>query len=266
MAQTTTYYGLLKPEATDNYNHLVYDNPNMDTIDATMKDNANHAIDAATCIKTGTVHSVTRSNTSCPVFRFTATGDWNAGDTMNVDGTPVSVFLPNGAAAITGAYVINTEVIASIVGTRVTLMTNAADASNIYFDPTGTTLSSNNVEGALQELNDLSNIQYDATHTGTDMINALKGLVVSKEYTTTSLSVPAYSHTSFNPTTLVNADTSMAAYNAIGIVGVNLNNENAYLVNATYANNNYAVYVHNTTGTALNIQVSYTVLFIKITF
>ena len=171
MAQTTTNYGLYKPEATDTYNHLVYDNPNMDTIDATMKDNSDHAIDSATCIKTGTVHSVTRTNPSCAVFRFTATGDWNTGDTMNVDGTPVSVFLPNGAAAINGAYVINTEVIASIVGTRVTLLTNAADASNINFDPTGTTLSSTNVEGALQQLNNANNIQYSASYTVHQMLD-----------------------------------------------------------------------------------------------
>lgn len=178
MAQTTTNYGLLKPEATDNYNHLVYDNPNMDTIDATMKGNADHAIDSATCIKTGTVHSVTRSNTSCAVFRFTATGDWNTGDTMNVDGVPVSVFLPNGNAAVNGAYIINTEVIASIVGTRVTLMTNAADAGSIYFDNTGTTLAATDVESAIQELDvkdgtlqtQINNIPVMIIQNGTDTV------------------------------------------------------------------------------------------------
>lgn len=167
MANTTTNYGLYKPESTDTYNHLVYDNPNMDTIDATMKDNADHGIDSASCIKTGTVHSVTRSNTSCPVFRFTATGDWNAGDTMNVDGTPVSVFLPNGSAAITGAYLINTEVIASIIGSRVTLMSNAADSTSVYFDNIGTTLTATNVGSALAELN-----STDASLAG-DITNAI---------------------------------------------------------------------------------------------
>ena len=153
MAQTTTNYGLYKPEATDTYNHLVYDNPNMDAIDAAMKNNADHGVDNASCIKSGTVHSVTRSNTSCPVFKFTATGDWNTGDTMNVDGTPVSVYLPNGTAPLTGCFVINTEVLAIIAGSRVTLMCPVIpDASNIEYDPTGTSLSSTNVEGAIGEL------------------------------------------------------------------------------------------------------------------
>lgn len=175
MAQTTTNYGLLKPEATDNYNHLIYDNPNMDTIDATMKSNSDHAIDSATCIKTGTVHAVVRSNTDAVVFRFTATGDWNTGDSMTVDGSPVSVFLPNGSAAINGAYLINTEVIAAINGSRVTLMTNAADAADVYFDATGTTLTSNTVSGALGELNQATNVNYDASHTVKQMLDVTYG-------------------------------------------------------------------------------------------
>lgn len=174
MAQTTTNYGLYKPEATDTYNHLVYDNPNMDTIDAAMKANADHAVDNATCIKSGTVHAVTRSNTSCPIFKFTATGDWNTGDTMNVDGTPVSVFLPNGTAPLTGCFVINTEVLAAISGTRVTLYCPVfPDASDVAFDNTGTTLSASNVEGAIQELNDSDNIVYDANNSVKDMLDKM---------------------------------------------------------------------------------------------
>ena len=153
MAQTTVNYGLYKPEATDTYNHLVYDNPNMDTIDATMKNNSDHGVDSATCIKSGTVHSVTRTNTSCPVFKFTATGDWNTGDTMNVDGTPVSVFLPDGTAPLTGCFVINTEVLAIISGSRVTLMCPVIpDSSDIPYDNTTSGLTATNVQTAIDEV------------------------------------------------------------------------------------------------------------------
>jgi len=133
MAQTTTNYGLLKPESTDSYNHLVYDNPNMDTIDATMKANADAAITAATCIKSGTTHTITRSNTSCPVMRFTATGDWDAGDTMIVDGVTVTPYLANGDALIDKSFLINTEVLMSVNGLRATVYTNANIASNIEY-------------------------------------------------------------------------------------------------------------------------------------
>lgn len=156
MAQTTTNYGLYKPEATDTYNHLVYDNPNMDTIDAAMKNNSDHGVDNATCIKSGTIHSVTRTNTSCPVFKFTATGDWNTGDTMNVDGTPVSVFLPNGEALVNNAYVINTEVLATISGTRVTVYSNGINlptinANEVVYDNTTSGLTATDVQAAIDE-------------------------------------------------------------------------------------------------------------------
>ena len=199
MAQTTTNYGLYKPEATDTYNHLVYDNPNMDTIDAAMKANSDHAVDNASCIKSGTVHSVTRSNTSCPVFKFTATGDWNTGDTMNVDGTPVSVFLPNGTAPLTGCFVINTEVLAIISGSRVTLMCPVIpDAADVPFNATGTTLISTNVEGALQELNEATNIQYDSTYSVKQKIDRIK-----PDYDNTE-NIPVVNNTTYTYTALNN--------------------------------------------------------------
>lgn len=133
MAQTTTNYGLLKPESTDAYNHLIYDNPNMDTIDGAMKANADAAITSATCIKSGTTHTITRTNPDAPVMRFTATGDWNAGDTMIIDGVTVTPYLANGDALIDKSYLINTEVLLSVSGLRATVYTNANIASNIEY-------------------------------------------------------------------------------------------------------------------------------------
>lgn len=154
MAQTTTNYGLLKPEATDSYNHLIYDNPNMDTIDAAMKANSDAAITSATCIKSGTTHTITRSNTSASVMRFTATGDWNSGDTMIIDGVTVSPFLMTGEALKTGAYLINSEVIIALSGTRATVLTNQSEAGTTYFDDSNVSFTANNVEDAIEELED----------------------------------------------------------------------------------------------------------------
>lgn len=153
MAQTTTNYGLLKPEATDSYNHLIYDNQNMDTIDAAMKANSDAAITSATCIKSGTTHTITRSNTSASVMRFTATGDWNSGDTMIIDGVTVSPFLMTGEALKTGAYLINSEVIIALSGTRATVLTNQSEAGTTYFDDSNVSFTANNVEDAIEALN-----------------------------------------------------------------------------------------------------------------
>ena len=156
MATYTTNYNLAKPEGTDAYNHLIYDNPNMDIIDAALKSIDDLTVSRATCVKTGTNHAVTRLNTDAVVFRFTATGDFNAGDTMTVDGVSVSVFLPNGEAANTGAYIINSEVLAAIQGTRVTLYTNSINqinANKVVYDNTLSGLTATNAQDAIDELN-----------------------------------------------------------------------------------------------------------------
>lgn len=180
MATTTTNYGLLKPAATDSYNHLVYDNPNMDTIDAAMKANSDAAITSATCVKTGTTHTIVRSNTDAPVFRFTATGDWNVGDTMVVDGVTVTPYLTNGESLSNGGYVINSDVLAIISGSRVTVLSNGINqlpADHVTYDNTLTGLSANDVQGAIDEIG-----QYPKTilsipaNTYTTMNQALNAL------------------------------------------------------------------------------------------
>lgn len=156
MAQTTTNYGLLKPESTDTYNHLVYDNPNMDTIDAAMKANSDAAITTATCIKSGTTHTITRTNTSANVFKFTATGDWDSGDTMIVDGVTVTPYLVTGEALKTGAYLINTEVLIALSGTRATVFSNQSEAGTTYFDDTSVPFTASNVQDAIEAVTILS--------------------------------------------------------------------------------------------------------------
>lgn len=127
----TTNYNLNIVEGTDIVNPLTQFNPNFNIIDGAMKNNADAAVSPATCIKSGTVHTVTRSNTGAEMFIFTATGDWNTGDTMTVDGTPVTPVLPNGSALVSGSYLINAEVLASIKGTKVTIYSNSVDLTSI---------------------------------------------------------------------------------------------------------------------------------------
>lgn len=153
--QSTTNYNLNIVEGTDIVNPLTQFNPNFTNIDSIMKDNADASIDHATCIKTGTVHAVTRTNTGANVFRFTATGNWNTGDTMTVDGTLVSVYASDGSAPSDGCFVINTEVIAAIQGTRVTLYANSANASSIAFNDSNVPFTASNVQNAIEETVDL---------------------------------------------------------------------------------------------------------------
>lgn len=151
--QTTTNYGFNIVEGTDIVNPLTQLNPNFTSLDADLKAVSDNTIDNATCIKTGTVHAVTRTNTDCNVFKFTATGNWNTGDTMTVDGSLVSVFNPDGTSPSDGCFVINTEVLAAIQGSRVTLyVTSPSTASNTLYDNTTSGLSATDVQDAIDEM------------------------------------------------------------------------------------------------------------------
>ncbi len=155
--QQTSNYNLNLPEGTDIVNPLVDYNPNFTVIDGAMKANADRTVGRATCIKSGTTHVVTRSNTGSNIINFTATGDWNEGDTMTIDSVIVSVFLPDGSAALNGSYLINTEVFGILNGTRFTLYTNAVDipeqsAANTSYDNTNSGLTATNVQDAIDEV------------------------------------------------------------------------------------------------------------------
>lgn len=153
--QYTTNYNLITVEGTDVVNPLVQMNPNFTDIDSIMKDNADATVARATCTKTGTTHAVTTTNSDAAMQRFTATGNWETGDTMTVDGVTVSVYLPDGTAPQTGCFVINSEVVIAINGTRVTLYCAPAlsqQASDISYDNTLSGLTASDVQDALDEL------------------------------------------------------------------------------------------------------------------
>ena len=153
--QYTTNYNLITVEGTDVVNPLVQMNPNFTDIDSIMKANADASVARATCTKTGTNHAVTTSNSDAAMQRFTATGNWETGDTMTIDGVSVSVYLPDGTAPQTGCFVINSEVIIAINGSRVTLYAAPAlsqSASDISYDNTLSGLSASDVQDALDEL------------------------------------------------------------------------------------------------------------------
>lgn len=151
----TTNYNLMLVEGTDVVNPLTQLNPNISDIDSQMKSNADATVARATCTKTGTNHAVTTANSDAAMQRFTATGNWETGDTMTIDGVSVSVYLPDGTAPQTGCFVINSEVIIAINGSRVTLYAAPAlsqSASDISYDNTLSGLSASDVQDALDEL------------------------------------------------------------------------------------------------------------------
>lgn len=154
--QYTPNYNLITVEGTDVVNPLVQMNPNFTDIDAAMFANKQAVIGSATELTSGTVHSITRLNPDSNYFRFTAVSNWNAGDSMSVDGVNVSVYLSDGTTPPTGAYIINTEVLALLSGSRVTLITStgSVNAAGVSYDNSLSGLTASNVQNAIDEVND----------------------------------------------------------------------------------------------------------------
>lgn len=140
MPTTTTHFNLKKPTGDDLYNHLTIDNPNMDAIDTAMYNNQQAAICTATHSKVGTVQTLTRQGGKSAMFRFVATAAFAAGDTFTVDGQAVTATLPDGSGLSAGAFVINSNVLACLVGTQMTVYTvpgaaKAVDAATLDGHP-----------------------------------------------------------------------------------------------------------------------------------
>lgn len=164
---TTTYYELNIVEGTDIVNPLIVDNPNYEKIDEAMHDNAVSGVTLATEIANATVHALTRENSECAVIRFIATSEWKAGDTMSVDGVPVTALLPSGETLPDGAYVINANVLCILTGSNLTVFverSKVTSASSVAYNDT-------TVEAAL----DATDVALDNKANKRDYVNSVVG-------------------------------------------------------------------------------------------
>lgn len=121
----TEHFELNIVEGSDIVNPLVIDNPNYEKIDAQMFANQNGTVGTATELTSNTIHALTRANGNTNMFRFTATSNYNLGDTFTVDGVNVTALLPNGKTLGDKAYIIGGTVLCSLVGTLLTIYTFA---------------------------------------------------------------------------------------------------------------------------------------------
>lgn len=138
--KNTTNYNFKQYEGTDIFNPLSVEAQNIQSIDTNMAKNRDAAVQLATEIKSGTVHAITRNTPGAPVIRFVATSDWAQGDTCTVDGVQVSTLLPTGETLPGGAWKINSNVLAVLTGTLLTVFTTAPAGG-------GTDIDANTLQG-----------------------------------------------------------------------------------------------------------------------
>ena len=127
--QKTTNYELNIVEGSDTVNPLTVDNPNYRKIDETMYANQIATTPRATEIKSGNIHAITCLVEGVTFFHFTAVSDYKEGDTFSFNSTPVVAVLPDGSGLPENCFRINSEVLASVVGTRMTIYSFAAGST-----------------------------------------------------------------------------------------------------------------------------------------
>ena len=153
--QNTTNYNFNLPEGTDLWNYLTQTNPNFTAIDTILKNVSDATVTTATEVTSGTAHAVTRTLPDANVIRFTATGVWTLGDTMTIDGTPVTVVKPNGTSLQTGDYIIGSEVLGVLRATQFTVYvgggSSTMDAEDVDYDNTVSGLTATDVQAAIDE-------------------------------------------------------------------------------------------------------------------
>ena len=178
--QTTTNYGLKIYEGTDLFNPLTVENVNTSDLDSIVKGISNAAVGTATELLTGTVHALTRSDTARNVFHFTATANFEAGETFEIDGVQVTAKTPDGQNLSTGAYVINSSVLCILNGTLLTVIVNpskALDADKLdghdstYFATAGDLSVLDNQVGAIS-----SKVGTGVLDVGNDCVDGINAL------------------------------------------------------------------------------------------
>lgn len=117
---TTPNYEFNVPVGSDIVNLLTQNNPNWSNLDTILKTISNTGVGTATELKTGTVHSLTRSDTDRKVFTFVATTNFVAGETFLLDGEQVTALTASGEQLSTGCYVIGSNVLVSVHDTLLT--------------------------------------------------------------------------------------------------------------------------------------------------
>ena len=159
MARTTTNYGLNISEGTDLVNPLTDIFPNFETLDTDLKDVSDSAVGSATELLTGTVHALTRADSDRDIFTFTATSNFEAGETFTLDGVQVTALTPDGQTLSTGCYIIGSEVLCAVKGTLVTFYVNpskALDSDKLDGHDSSYFATDSDLDAVAQDVSDIS--------------------------------------------------------------------------------------------------------------
>ena len=224
MARQTTNYGFKISEGTDLVNPLTDIFPNFDDIDTDLKGVSDSAVGTATELLTGTVHALVRSDSDRNVFTFTATSNFEAGETFTLDGVQVTALTPDGQTLSTGCYIIGSEVLVAVKGTLMTVYVNpskALDSDKLDGHDSTYYATASDVSDLSGDVSALSSkVGLGTLTVGNDCVDGINTLnsdlnnyIRTAEYES-DISVRA------NEVFVANIDATMQGYTLLGVVGI----------------------------------------------
>lgn len=153
----TPNYSFIIPTGSDAVNLLTQCYPNFTSLDSILKPIQESGVTVATDTKVGTVHQLVRTDSSCNIFRFIATGNYVLGDTFTVDGASVTATAMDGTSIPDGAFVINQSVVCILNNLVLTVLiagkeTTSLPATAITYDNTVSGLTATNAQDAIDEV------------------------------------------------------------------------------------------------------------------
>ena len=166
MATQTTHFNINKPEGTDIFAPLTFDNDAYDLIDSVMYDNQNRGITTTSISFSAGVFAIVRNVVTCNFLVFTAPADYTAGNTVEVDGQIKTVRFMDGTSLQTGAWKINYSVLAYVDGSILNIISSTTgDYASLIGDLTDLdTIDKSNVVNAINEVvSDVSGIDTRVT-------------------------------------------------------------------------------------------------------
>lgn len=130
MARQTPNYHFNISEGSDIVNPLLDMFPNFESLDTILKTISNRAVGVATELETNNIHALTRVDTDRDIFIFTATSNFETGDTFTVDAEQVTALTVGGTPLTTGAYVIGSAVLCIKRDSLLTMLVSDSTAYN----------------------------------------------------------------------------------------------------------------------------------------
>lgn len=259
---TTENFGLSQFDATDIFNPMTVNNENAQKIDAQMKLNKDASLGIATELVSQGVHALTRLSDyeTCNFFKFTATSNYEAGETFVVDGVQVQAKTVAGSNLASGAYIIGSTVLCELRDALLTIFVPGAQTADdslalnghpdTYFGTAEDVAAAQATATAAGNLADQN--RADIVQIKSNLFNkvqlSLDAVAVGKDEDGDTIYEKTFKGSTISSGTVVDSNLTISNLKWIRLVGGCFNDNDKNLLIIPYPKSNYIAVFSNSKG------------------